>query len=148
MILSNKTQSGKPVFSSYVPQLNTRLRLNSSVTCFTCPGSLHEVPRSFTNSATVCSVMRLMLRCHDVEPVPVLTHIPELFTLVQEPPLRLRPKYETRDDRLSPTYTFNKMLQRSKKNEPASEIGQVSLLSIYVYSISHWILFTSYTFGF
>jgi hypothetical protein len=49
-----------------------------------------------------------MLRCHDVEPVPVLTHSPELFTFVQAPLSKLNPKYDTRDDKLSPTYTFNK----------------------------------------
>jgi hypothetical protein len=56
-----------------------------------------------------------MLRCHDVEPVPVLTHRPELFTLVQIPSSILNPKYETRDDKLSPIYTFNNRVRNKQE---------------------------------
>jgi hypothetical protein len=42
-----------------------------------------------------------------VDPEPVLAHIPELFTFVHTPSSILRPKYDTREDRLSPINTFN-----------------------------------------
>lgn len=58
--------------------------------------------------ATTSLVIRFIDRCHEVEPVPVLIHRPELFTFVFSPSGgSLISKYETWADKLSPTNTYN-----------------------------------------
>lgn len=68
--------------------------------------SVASISSSLRSSATLCTGNLLILRCHDVEPVPVEMQIPEHFRLVASvEPFNLICKCDTLADKLSPTNT-------------------------------------------
>lgn len=61
----------------------SRLLYSSAISCGSTPTKLAFFDFKISNSSsTFLSDIRLILVCHEVEPVPVETHNPELFVFV------------------------------------------------------------------